>query len=680
MNVDPVAGSGAVSSPRAGDFSQVIKQHAFERLGALDERRDRQLAEERFRQERFRERGSGLGRLPLAGPMARVLYGQKPSRLLALLAILVAFTLLKAPHLDRSFTGVHSLKYNSYVEPAMYMADHNDPLRHQRPYQADPENPEGLFATFGHLPLMEWGLYLTFEGLPFDDIELETRLFTHLVGLGILVLGYFFFRRWVPNELALLTILVAAFNPIVAFSTYVTVNDSLLIFWMFVSLLLMNRYLDSGELRHLYLAGIAGGVGVAVKLSLFLWLVPIVAVFLLTERVPLHRRVASTLFFAVSALLPLLAVRTAVTGLPGAPVTSGLLTLAWVIVLWILYAAFASAEERIRLAIRRAAQVPWLGWTILAGVGSLGVFLFVKLRFTRYAPQFLTDLDLLFEPRFYLYMASEQFRDYLTPPVTYLAGAGALLFFLGKRSDARRVFLALVVGSLVYWVVASKAMFFHNYYTLILMITASFAAAAVAYAILARLPRPSEKVVVALLGAAVFLRPAQRAADELLGLEEDISPLVEFVRANTSSRDLLLHEGYYSALGIYTRRPLVRAYRLTTPSVRQDIASRGFEATMRDRGIKYLITPFDHPSYRDFAPVFDTTSLREPAYNRNYNICRTVNLDCPELADDYEKLDRIVARHDIPSKFRLVTQVGKFKIYSFDGPEAVSSAETASAQ
>ena len=91
----------------------------------------------------------------------RALYCHGYSYVLDLLLAITAFTWIKVPYLTAPFTGEHSMKYNTYVEPAVYMVQKDSMLWNQKKYVSDPvHNPEGIFPKFEHLPLMEWGLFL----------------------------------------------------------------------------------------------------------------------------------------------------------------------------------------------------------------------------------------------------------------------------------------------------------------------------------------------------------------------------------------------------------------------------------------------------------------------------------------------------------------------------------------
>ena len=155
----------------------------------------------------------------------------------------------------------------------------------RRRYVSDPvHNPEGIFPKFEHLPLMEWGLFLTYRLFPAAGIELKTRIFTHLIGVLTLLCAYRFFSGYFPKSFNLLFIGLVAINPVFSFSTYVTVLDSIVFLFMFLSLRQISVYLERKRIRSLLWAGVWFGLGNAVKYPLFLWLAPIAFLFLYFQR------------------------------------------------------------------------------------------------------------------------------------------------------------------------------------------------------------------------------------------------------------------------------------------------------------------------------------------------------------------------------------------------------------
>ncbi len=630
----------------------------------LDGRVDAELEEERTRRARFHR--TAAGRWHVIGRPLACAFGHRARHLLGLLAIIVLFTAIKAPHFDLPFTGWHALKYNTYVEPAMYMAELNDPLHYEQRYAASPTNPRGISSIQG-LPLMEWGLYATYELLPLS-LEVETRLFTHVLGLLTLIFGYLFLRYWLPRPLTLLTLLLLALNPIFGFSTYVTVYDSITMLCTFVSLWALTLYLRLGESRGLFWAGVVLGIGVAVKYSVFLWLAPMsLALIAFRLRDP-ARIVRDSLLLLVIAGLPLLVTRTAVRGLPEAPVAAVITLLAWLGVFAVVHWLLTRRQELLDRPLAVFRSHPFSLVAVLALSIAVAGGLFWALGLYGFAPNFLTDSTLLFEPRLYKFMLLRQFRQYATAPVFWLAVGVIPLIILLKHGRAKELALAFGIGSVAYWTVASKAMFFHDYYTVIIMATMSLGAAMVVYFAVSFGPR----LLRAAVGAALIIWVVPgllRETTDLLSRHQDISALTEYINTHTEPGDLILHEpdgtGYYTATAIYTGRALVRPQRLLDQGTRKRAREVGLGNALREAGIRFLFTTAEQPSYRDFVPVLTDADIHAPSMHRTDLICQRVGMDCGQLEASYDELDRLVEALEIPAQFTLLDSVGKFRIFSF---------------
>ena len=113
---------------------------------------------------------------------------------------------------------------------------------------------------------------------------MKTRIFTHPIGVLTLLYAYRFFSGYFPKSFNLLFIGLVAINPVFSFSTYVTVLDSIVFLFMFISLRQISVYLYGKDIPSLLWAGVWFGLGNAVKYPLFLWLAPIGFLFLYYER------------------------------------------------------------------------------------------------------------------------------------------------------------------------------------------------------------------------------------------------------------------------------------------------------------------------------------------------------------------------------------------------------------
>jgi 4-amino-4-deoxy-L-arabinose transferase-like glycosyltransferase len=266
------------------NIDKVIKKYRDDTLCSIDEVNRKEQEEKKKRIDFITKKYPRLTNSPILGEVVKSTYSCGFWTIIFILAILCGFTVIKAPYFNRPFTGEHSLKYNTYVETAMYMAERNNPFWVQYRYLSEPvENPEGIQKKFGKLPLLEWGLYLTYKILPGNNIEIKTRIFMHLIGIFIIVFAYMFFQFWLNDALALLIVALMALNPIVSLSTYVTVADSVLIMLMFMSLIYLNKYLKENNYEYLYSASLIYGLGIAVKYSLFLWTSPIALALLIDK-------------------------------------------------------------------------------------------------------------------------------------------------------------------------------------------------------------------------------------------------------------------------------------------------------------------------------------------------------------------------------------------------------------
>jgi hypothetical protein len=148
----------------------------------------------------------------------------------------------------------------------------------------------------------------------------------------------------------------------------------------------------------------------------------------------------------------------------------------------------------------------------------------------------------------------------------------------------------------------------------------------------------------------------------------DVENAIQYIKQNTKPDEFILFEGFLTPLSIYTGRGFVLPAVLIDNAIRENIHNIGFADTMRKFKIKYLITPYEHPFYLDYAPIFEFTGIKEPSgrnYNRDIAIHQTIGDKAKGYRMNYGWLRKIVIKYNIQEKFVLADQVGKFKFYSF---------------
>lgn len=597
------------------------------------------------------------------------MYGHGIPYVLLLLLSIAVFTAIKSPYFAAPFTGEHSMKYNTYVEPALHMTEKGSMLWYQKRYIADPvHNPEGILKSFDHLPLMEWGLYATYKLFPDSGIEKKTRLFNHIIGILILLAAYRFFIGYFPKSFCVAFIGLLSLHPVVSFASYVTVLDSIAILFMFMSLTEVSGYFRRRKISGLFRAAVWFGLGNAVKYPLFLWLAPIGFLLMYIEsRDAVSFMKNYVVYIGISLLVTFgaMAVVKSLMPSPAFALSLALVLIACLVLAWYCADRYENAVDRFMgyLWARKTVLVMALCVLIVAGVVLLR---FVEL--SDFAEEFLTESGLVANYRLYKYMLLHQFKSYMTRNLFWFGFAGALLALATRESAMRRVWVPFLFGSIVYWIVASKSIFFHIYYSMIIVITLTLAAAYFMYFVIVHFRPWILRAVIFLCFAFLTVPPILDATEGRMKNYVNVEKVVEFINANTRPDELILFEGYLTPLSIYTGRGFVMPAVLINDTIRDDIREIGFAGTMKKYKVKYLFTPREQPNYLDYAPIFERTNIREPSgtnFNRIITVFKTIGVPNAGISSDLEKAKEIGQKYNIEEKFVLAAKIDRFRFYSF---------------
>ncbi len=626
-----------------------------------------EMAEESFRNQQFPLAHPRLARFPVLGRIFRRIHSHGYPFVGAVLAVLVVFTMIKAPYLNLPFTGEHYVKYNTYVEPAVHMMERNDPFWFQQKYAADPvANPEGMRRDINYFPLYEWGLFLTYKMLPFGTIEFKTRIFAHLIGVLMLLLAYAFFRFYMAKKLALILLSLIAINPIISLATYVTNLDILAIVFMFASFIALNRYFRIRRFRDLFVSGLLLGTGISIKFSILIFVVPIGILLIWYQRRSRVEFARDAFLYTALGGLVTVGIVVTVARLLRNPIQGTAVGLAFSAVLVAIYVLLKRRAEDLDGLVRNVFERKYLAGATVLILLAVGALAYRMLEMGNYSDEFLTDRTLLWNHRLYEYMLRHQFKSYLTVNVFWLSAGGFMIWLLMRRSDVKNLILSFGIGSAIFWIVASKSIFLHNYYTIIIMITFSMLSALFLYCVVMNLSRASMKIIVLGTFAVLIMPRGFEATAEQLGRYEDVSEVTRYVNSHTAEGDFVLFEGgALTSLSITTGRGLVYPTAMVCDQVREEIRKNGFAKTMEKYRVRFFLTSYDNPHFVDFAPLFKDTKIKEPGFNRNKFIFDRIGYHDPAIGEAYLELDDVVRDQDIPSKFRMDGRVGKYRVYSF---------------
>ena len=293
------------------------------------------------------------------------------------------------------------------------------------------------------------------------------------------------------------------------------------------------------------------------------------------------------------------------------------------------------------------------------------MYLWKYMNFSDWTGDAFTDTTLLFNNKLYQYMLRIQFKEYMTPNMFWLAIVGIVMILTTKENKFKKLTISFLFGSVIYWIIASKIMFFHNYYTIIIMILFCISGSFAIYYLLVNIQGKIGKAFIIILFFLLIFPKAYADIDNRLKMNQDISEMNEFIFRNTSKEDIIINETPLSTVTIYTGRSLIYMERLVNNTIRNEIKQIGFSKTMQKYHVKYLMTDADNPSYIDFAPLFAETKIREPRWDRRLLILSTIGNKKSSQNEDVRELEKIVQDYKIYEKFHLEAKIGKFKFFTF---------------
>jgi 4-amino-4-deoxy-L-arabinose transferase-like glycosyltransferase len=636
-----------------------------------EEQSKEELAEKK-RKEEFPHKYPKINKVPILRNFIRWMYKEGFIYLFGLFLILIMFTAIKAPYFDVSFTGEHTMKYNTHVEPAKYMNERNDPLWMQRKYLSDPvNNPQGIFNNFGNPPLMEWGLLATYKLFPENSLELNTRLFTHFLGIIILILSYLFFKKWFNKKQVLLIVFLLAINPIINLLSFVTVLDSWLLIFTLISLIYINQYIFKKNITSLFWAGLFFGIGVSLKMSIFLWLFPIILIILSFNSKNINSFIKNTFIIGFLSLIPLIVHRTSIKHLPNELFLSLVKFILWVLIIISLYFILKKYHNKLNNFVNYILKYKLL-WILSSFIIIFFSIFFIKFTgLNSLSNEFFTDSKLIFNWNMYDHIFNTQLKKYyLTPTVYYLGLIGFLftLFFI-KNKKQKIILFSFLFASLFYLILGSKVIFFHNYYTGIIMFTFALSISILIFNLTKIYKNRFTSIfIIILLGLLIF--PVSYNQTKTYLKKELNNPIYlnevsKFLINNTNENDVYIDESSLLTLTIITGMARIESSKLINKKIIKSIKRNGFSKTMENYNIVYLITTRDTPRYERYANLFIDLNLETTSYRRSDIILSRLDSNYNYFSD-FEIREKIIEENNIKNKFILEKQIGPFKIFRFN--------------
>lgn len=591
---------------------------------------------------------------------------------LILFLIIIGFTLIKVPYLNKNFTGNNTMKYNTYVEPAKHIVETNVFLPIEKRYRANPiDNPKGV-ENPRHLPVMEWTLAIAYKIFGMENITIVTRIYMHLVGIFTLIASYFLIKKTIDQFTALIFVSLLSINPLFALVNHLTIYDSLLMISFVVSYLFYHSYKENKKMKYLAAAGIILGLANLMKNSVIMWSIPALALDnFLINRFKMQNFFKDMGMIFIFIVLSIAAYLIPLTIFSTSDVFSIILFIILNSILYISIKNIKIIGETLDKIINYLFAKKYLLFSIL------GVFIFailyVLLKLASSWSEFFTDADIIFFLPMYDYILKVRQLRFVNYLIFAFSILGFLFLFLNKNKKAENnVLISFLFGAMFYFVFNSKVIFFHNYYSIHIIYVYLMLASFFISKLLSR-AHILLKYTFLISLFLVALKINQGQMTELLDVEkEGFRDVVEYVKSNTLKDEFYVDDSHTLSISIETNNPSISHF--THKEIQNDIEKFGFHETMKKYKIKYLITNNLEPSYLNYAAVFTNLELNKINGGRltrgemilgKYGALQKIE------SEEDKKLKLILENKAKEIKeanyFQLETVIGSYKIYNLYG-------------
>ena len=593
---------------------------------------------------------------------------KKITSIFAILFVVILYTIIKAPYFDQNFTGEHPMKYSAYVEPAIYMVENNDFSWNQRTYYADPiENPKSIYETLPQFPKIEWSIATMMKVFPNFSIETNTRLVMHLTGIMILVFSFLSVKELTNKKIAFFFSLLLATNPIFGLATFVTVYDSVILAILFASLYFLALFLKNR--KPLYLLAIAGallGFGLAAKVTLLIWAVPIVLILIFSKSPNFFTKLFDTTTYFIFMAIPYLATKLAIPTIGTQTLQNSMILLVSIIVSIALVNILQSKKEKMLFYLESLHKKKFLIPILILAIVPITLVGIQLVLTPSIREEFIADTKLLFSLDMYIYM-TRQFVRHIGIPLAILGIAGIVSLFFIKEKSIKVLNIAFLTAGAIFLLSSSKSIFFHDYYTIFLMAVILLSSATAIYFITEKINHMAINTLILILIFFLILIPRIASTQERFeAQQEDFDKALEYFIENTDEHDFYIDEVQATYFSLYSGRSRVGDLSMFDNEIfKEDVKELGFKQAMDKYNIKYLITFNEEPDYEKYANIFSQEELQRPSYRRSDLILSIVNPEKYEYFEDIEKRERIVEEENLKEKFVFEKQIGNFKFFTF---------------
>ena len=573
--------------------------------------------------------------------------------------ILLLFLYIKLPYFENSLTEDRFIKYQESVEPALNMLNSGNLTEFKYNYLANPLNTAPI-KVINHLPVYEYGLLITYKLLPFNSLESNTHLFAFLMGCLFLLSVYLFSNTIFPKPFSIILILVLALSPIVNYSSFLIVGDTLMLSFLFFSLLSLQKFKEKNSNKLFFTASLLFALAILTKVSAVLIAIPILLfIFLKDEKEKSKSGSKFILFSILTAFIVgilLLFLRNFMSYFI-LSLVSLIIGMAIIYYLSTKSTILTNKLQSIINKLNRDNITKSISWTTILVIIAYSYYYL----YNNFLGGALTNTYSILNWKIYTQLIQDLI-SYLTPQVFFPALLGIVsLFIIKTDKKIKTILIAFLTSSFLYWVLLSRILFFHDYYQLIIIFTFCLFFSYFVYS-LSKIFQDKTSGIIFLILVLLLLLPASfQHSREVIGPEaKEAKQAAEYLSSTMDNNQYFISGGTAQILSLYSGRNHVQLQDLKTDKIADDIKTKGFGETLNKLNITYFVTTNQQPEYIRIVALLD----------KNFQVDQDRDLiikyllgDKQTTYDAYENRVMIVKLLELNKHFVLVKSIGKYNFF-----------------
>ncbi len=638
----------------------------------LEDEKEREESEEKRRKEDFKYKFPTLNKIPVLRSIVKWMYKEGWIYVALLVILIILYIIIRVPYAGLDFTGFHDLKYSSYVEPARAMLSHGI-FFNEKKYIADPFTLyDGVYNNFGNYPLLEWSLYLTYKILPSLTIELSTRILMAVIGIFLIFSIYFFLKSFLIKKQILIIIYLLTLNPIFNLFTYVTVIDPIMLFFFFLSLTFLINGIRNNNLFTISLSGLIGGIGINMKYAMIIYFIPI-SLGIILHKFKMKNLFEVIILFYLNALIPTLFFLIGFKNIPSNPPLYILIFL-FLILIYIIILIHINHLISIR---KRLNNIGLLILFLIIFIITLFMIIYSEDVISLLIKDFITDRSIIFNTWTYQSIINNLI-EWVSPISFYLAFIYIISIFLLKINRVRFISLLFLFSSIIYLISASKVIYFHQYYTHILIISLLLFStnSLIFFIYLYKNKRSFERVflviVLFLLILSISLNSLSSTSDFLSSHKDNVKTVSKYLHDNMDNEEFFIRRAPAS-IGFYSERKsfeedVVFSQDGTNISLFKAELNdnKNISEVMKKYNIKYYVVDNKYGFLKDgFAFIYSQPLLdeyRKTSFRTDRILCDSKNICFIKI---HNAEINAIFDEKIMSYLKLEKKIGNYEIYSF---------------